>query len=212
MTSNSSADDLIGEIRKNNPDLVLLLETNQRWVSKLADIEEEFKYSVIEVREDNFGIALYSKLPIDNGVIQYYGDAEVPSISAQLKSKNGKFTFIGTHPLPPINQAYYHSRNRQLLELAEEASLSKNPVVIAGDLNVSMWSSHYKVLETRGGLRNTRIGRGVGATWPSTVSWFGIPIDHVLVSEQFVIQDFKVGKNTGSDHLPISVNLRFSGI
>jgi len=208
-TRNSSSETLIERIKNSNPDIVLLLEVNRRWVESLGQIEKEFKYSVISDREDNFGIALYSKLPIANKAIQYYGDSVVPSIFVELKSDNGNFTFICTHPLPPISQEYYDSRNKQLRALAKEADLSNTPFVLAGDLNTTMWSSHYKVLETDGGLRNTRFGRGIFPTWPSMVSWFGIPIDHILVSTHFIVQSFDVGQSTGSDHLPINVSLTF---
>ena len=186
----------------------MLLETNQRWIAKLTELNKEFKYSVIETREDNFGIALYSKLPIESNAIRDYGGASVPSIWAELQFESKSFTFIGTHPLPPINQEYYHYRNQQLQALAQEASLSKKPLVVAGDLNTTMWSSHYKVLENEGGLRNTRNGQCICPTWPSMVSWFDIPIDHILVSEHFIIQRFQVGQNTGSDHLPVTVSLK----
>ena len=208
LTSNSSAELLMGLIRDDNPDIILLLETNGRWVGQLTAINKEYKYSVIEAREDNFGIALYSKLPIENKTIRYFGGASVPSVLVELKSDMGNFTFIATHPLPPINKQYFHSRNEQLLALAQEARISKNPLIIAGDLNATMWSSHYKVLCDEGGLRNARDGYGVGSTWPSMALWFGIPIDHIMVSEHFATQSFKVGRNTGSDHLPISVSLR----
>ena len=207
LTRNLSANALKKIIKNENPDVILLLETNHRWLEDLAELNHNYPYSLLKPRSDNFGIALYSKFAITKQAVQYYGATSVPSVEVSFSTKQGEFTFIGTHPLPPLNEENYASRNAQLHAIAKHAAISTFPIVVAGDLNSTMWSTHYQVLETIGNLKNTRQGYGVAATWPAGLSTFGIPIDHILISSDFIVHDFTIGENTGSDHSPIIVSL-----
>jgi endonuclease/exonuclease/phosphatase (EEP) superfamily protein YafD len=208
-SGNRSPDSLMRLISEEEPDIVLLLETNQRWVNYMNEIEGTYTENVIQAREDNSGIALYSKMPIRSSEIRYFGLTKAPSIVATIESKQGKFDLIGTHPLPPVTPRFYQSRNSQLQALAEAASQWERPLILAGDLNTTMWSSHYELLESVGGLNNARDGFGMSATWPSHFAYLGIPIDHVLTSKHFVTNSFTVGPHTGSDHRPIITVLSF---
>ena len=85
---------------------------------------------------------------------------------------------------------------------------STRPVVLAGDLNVTMWSPHYIDFIRTSGLTNARDGYGIGGTWPS-IPLLGLPIDHILTTKGSWIGDFRVHSGVGSDHLPVSVELTF---
>ena len=65
-------------------DLIVLEEVNSVWISRLAGLLKTHPHSVIEAREDNFGIALFSKLPIDRFEILDLGEVGVPSIAARV--------------------------------------------------------------------------------------------------------------------------------
>ena len=52
-------------------------------------------------RQDNFGIALYSKYPFVRSEIRQVGEADIPSVIAELELPEGRLTVIGTHALPP---------------------------------------------------------------------------------------------------------------
>jgi len=45
-----------------------------------------------------------------------------------------------------------------------------------------------------------------GIRWSIKVGYIDLPIDHVLVSDDFKISDIAVGEELGSDHLPIMTN------
>ena len=82
--------------------------------------------------------------------------------------------------------------------------------IIAGDLNITRWSPWFEVLTGAGGLRDGQEGFGLQTTWPSRMGrWFGIAIDHTLVSSSIRVVNRTVGPNLGSDHYPVVTTVEF---
>lgn len=205
LTSNRNYGNFISLIQKENPDIIVVMEINKNWVNALDLLKKEYMYSSLAPRADNFGIGVYSKLPITMESIKYFGASGVPSIVLSLDTGEAALTLVATHPLPPIGDSYFKSRNMQLFHVAKEIEKINGPLILAGDLNTTMWSSYYNQLEKNAKLRNVRRGFGINATWPSQFGFFGIPIDHILVSEEIGVVNLKVGASVGSDHLPLIV-------
>ena len=115
-------------IRAANPDIVGLLEVNQRWLRALAPLHARYPFRVEHPQEDNFGIALFSRFPIDNPQLR-------PLAVPGLKMITGEFTLGSTpiaiavaHPVPPAGRSLSALRNRQLVRLAESM---QNLMVVA---------------------------------------------------------------------------------
>ena len=68
-----------------------------------------------------------------------------------------------------------------------------------------MWSIDYEKFINITKLKNSRMGVGILPTWPAPVPL--IPIDHVLVSSDIKVRNISVGRDIGSDHLPLIVDL-----
>jgi hypothetical protein len=100
-------------------------------------------HSLTQPREDNFGIGLFSKLPLEESEVAYIGSADVPSILATLKAEKTNFRVIATHPLPPGGRDYSRLRNEQLEELPDHLR-SPLPLILLGDLNVTPWSYYFR--------------------------------------------------------------------
>ena len=205
LTDNRAYDSFYSLVEAEQPDLLVVLEANDEWVRELWDLEQILPYSVMEPREDNFGIALYSKLPLDDVELHDWAEAayEVPSITAQIDWNGRPVEVIATHPLPPINSTYYEGRNEHIDQLAYYAQGLGRSLILAGDLNTTMWSPYYQSLVRRAKLKNTREGFGIQPTWPSEVPPLQIPIDHVLVSRDFTVLETRRGRSVGSDHYPL---------
>ena len=206
-TSNNQYQKLIDLVHAESPDLLVTQEVNKRWITELQKLSTRYPYQYTVPRQDNFGIALFSKHPFENVAENYWGGAQVPSLTATLIIGGQTITVIATHPLPPIDPQYYQARNAQLNVVAKAASTVNGPLILIGDLNITMWSSDYPILETATQLRNARKGFGLLPTWPSKLLPVMIPIDHCLVSAHFSVRDFSVVNDIGSDHLPIIVRL-----
>ena len=201
-TRMGSPERVLASIRKYEPDILVLEEISSEWTMHLAGLEDDYPYSSVMPREDNFGIALYSKLPISDERIEYIGSAMVPSIVATISAGSTQLHVVATHPVPPAGAQYSGWRNEQLSLLPSYVS-GKLPVILAGDLNVSPWNHYFRKLLAETGLRNSAQGRGYRPTWPSYMPLLRIPLDHILHSQDIIITGMFVGEDTGSDHYPV---------
>jgi endonuclease/exonuclease/phosphatase (EEP) superfamily protein YafD len=76
-----------------------------------------------------------------------------------------------------------------------------------GDLNATPWSRPFRRFVGRSGLCDSRAGFGVQASFPAASALLRIPIDHVLVSCVIGVRNRRIGRDVGSDHLPVIVDL-----
>jgi endonuclease/exonuclease/phosphatase family metal-dependent hydrolase len=193
-------------LRRFSPDIVVLEEVSTKWLSDLGPVLASYEHSSQEPREDNFGIALFSRFPFTQSGVAYIGDAEVPSIVAEIETGQGKCTVLATHPLPPAGREYSRLRNGQLAQLPRYVHRAASPVLLLGDLNVSPWSPYFRRLLRESGLRDSAQGRGVRPTWPTFNPLMLIPIDHCLYSPGIAIVNRQTGPHVGSDHFPVVVD------
>jgi endonuclease/exonuclease/phosphatase (EEP) superfamily protein YafD len=206
-SGNENYQEFIDFVLEEVPDVLVAQEVNDEWGIQLQGLKNVYPHSYLKPREDNFGIAIFSKYPYDDIEEYYWGLSYLPSLKAVITAFNKPVTIITTHPLPPINSDYYISRNAQIEKVANVSKHTETPLILIGDLNVTMWSSDYTPLELDAGLINTRKGFGVLPTWPTINPIIMIPIDHCLVSSHFVVRSTRVGRHIGSDHLPLIVEL-----
>ncbi len=136
----------------------MLEEINAEWLRQLADLKNLFPHSIEATREDNFGIVLLSRHPIENRDAVHIGPAEVPSVLTHMVIRGRSLTVLGTHPLPPGGREYSHLRNQQLEEVSEVLRKESGARVLIGDLNTTPWNHYFKRLVHRSGLRDSSAG------------------------------------------------------
>lgn len=206
-TPNREVNRMLRFLNETKPDLLLLMEVNQRWMEDLEGLRSDYPYQVSRPRDDNFGIALFSRLALTNATILYLGEAGVPSVATDVLTGDTTFHLLGTHPLPPGSSEYARLRNEQLVRISEYVHRQSVPVVVLGDLNATPWSPHFESLLKNGGLQNSAKGHGVLGSWPAGLPLMRIPLDHCLISPSIQIKSRSLGPAVGGDHLPIVVEL-----
>lgn len=207
-TENHQYDRVEQFLRDTQADVLLLEEVDHRWMQQLERLRDIFPYSCAEPQSDNFGVALFSRLPLTNAAIREFGSAEVPSVCAEILLDGKPLMLVGTHPLPPGGGENARLRNEQLEILADFAAAQANPMILAGDLNTTPWSSCFRRLVKRSGLNDSFRGFGYQPTWPSPLAALGIPLDHCLFSPELSVVSRRRGPNVGSDHLPLVIEIR----
>lgn len=204
---NTNKAGVLENIHKFDPDILVFSEITAKW-EKFFDTElSAYRYRKIETQFG--GIAVYSKLPLSNTRVIYYGNVHRPRIEAEVQSGHEKFLLIAAHTFIP---KFMSIRNGELADIAADAANSKIPVVLAGDLNCSPWSFYFAKLQRDGNLFDTEPGFGLQCSWPTSVlgripSPTFIPIDHFLVSDDFNVVNRALGVYDGSDHLPVFLDL-----
>jgi endonuclease/exonuclease/phosphatase (EEP) superfamily protein YafD len=206
-TENQRYDLVKACILENNPDVVVLEEVNDRWLEELAGLHDNYPHSYSEPREDNFGILLLSKLPLENPEIVYLGDAEVPSVTAMIKFRGKAMTLLGTHPLPPSSRENTSLRDGQLAAIPKFLNGRKGSAVLLGDLNTTPWSHSFRRLLRESGLADSSRGFGLQASWPANLFPLRIPIDHCLLTADLKVVNRWIASDVGSDHFPLVVEI-----
>ncbi len=192
-----------------DPDIVLLVEVTSHWARELQRFAARYPYVLAAPRDDKFGIMLLTRLEMRDGIVRQIVQPNVPSIKARMRLASGfEFAFYGLHPRPPLPGQSSHSRDIELLHVAEEVSREAMPAIVCGDLNDVAWSWTTRRFLTVSGLLDPRIGRGVFATFHADYWFARWPLDHLFHSRDFTLVRLAVEPHIGSDHFPIYCRLQ----
>lgn len=133
-----------------------------------------------------------------------------PRVEVTFGSKFQGLTLIGVHLMRPIDS--YLGNYREVNLVAERVrsvrERRRGPVIVAGDFNLTAWSSNWSVFRKRSGLKH--MGRFL-PSWPSQPR--GLPqlaIDHVFASNDVTFHNVALGPDVGSDHRAIIADFKLS--
>ncbi|WP_026952081.1 endonuclease/exonuclease/phosphatase family protein [Algoriphagus mannitolivorans] len=195
-------------IQSRNPDVVFLVETNEKWIEQLQALEKEYPHRILLPKENTYGLAFYSKFPLLREEIKYLVDPEIPSIELDIQLDSGKtVTLYGIHPTPPVpgENEKSTSRDAEILIVGKKSKNNPNPSLVIGDLNDVAWSYTTSLFLKISEMADPRRGRGLYSTFHAKVPFFRWPLDHVFLSTHFGLSQIKVLPNFGSDHFPIEI-------
>ncbi len=199
-------------VEKMNPDLILLAEPDERWCREVAALEESHPHTVVYPLENAYGMALYSRLELENPRLNFFIEDDIPSIITGVKLKSGEIIQLYCiHPRPPVPTESLRSNERdaELLFVGRMINELDQPTIIAGDLNDVAWSRTTKLFQKISGLLDPRIGRGLYTSFHAKNPLIRFPLDHVFHSKHFRLQDLRRLPGSGSDHFPIFISLNY---
>lgn len=197
-TNRQSAAEL-QEIQVLSPDIAILVEVDSWWAKQLESLEAAYPYNLVEARDGYFGMAVFSRIPLQKSLIRDFSGYEIPSLLIQFELDGRPVTLIGTHPPPPVDAESFRIRNWQIAELAREARLCNQPLIVVGDFNCTPWSATFHHFLRESGLRKSSVSRQI--TWsPWRSHWLGFPIDFQLASSEWQEVKAQTGRYLGSDH------------
>lgn len=199
-------------VRKANPDLVLLLETDKVWDEGTAELAGLYQHSVKIPLGNTYGMILYSKLELRDSAVKYMVEDGIPSIHTRIVLKNGReVQLYAVHPTPPVPNENPRSteRDKELLLVADLTKESKLPVIVVGDLNDVAWSYTTELFLKMSGLLDPRRGRGFFNSFHAHYPFLRFPLDHAFISADFKLVGMKRLKNFKSDHFPIYIHVQY---
>ncbi len=207
-------------IRQQQPDVLLLQEVHPDLVSlaldDLADLYPDLYVDIVDQPEKTFVHAILSRYPVtrigaefDQGRIQ----------KARVDTPDGPIVIWNAHFIPPHGIGVtWHTDHINALEA--ELSTIEEPLILAGDLNVTAQSTTYQIIDQYLNEAHQHAGWGFGFTFPAPPHGIKrIPIsigllyriDHIFYSNHFIAHKAQTVANAaGSDHLPVTATLSFS--
>jgi len=196
---------LLELVRENGPDVVVVQELTPHAESVLTELDSVLPYHHKFATDGPTGIGLWSRLPLESSKTFALGRA--PAIEARVQTPAGTVTVIGVHLRAPTTSTRAAVRNQELRTLAAHSTAIAGPLVVAGDFNVTPYSPYFTDWLRASGLTDSRRGRTLSVSWPATLPWFGIPIDHVAVNDGFTILSHRRLPDFASDHYGVLVEL-----
>ncbi len=212
LIDNKETGKLVKLVENVNPDLVLLAEPDERWLKEVAELEKEYKYNVKYALDNAYGMALYSRLELENPQLKFLVEDDIPSIHTGVRLGSGDLIKLYcVHPRPPMPPENDRSteRDAELIMVGRMIKGTNTPTIIAGDLNDVAWSRTTTLFQKISNMLDPRIGRGLFSSF-HTGHWFiRFPLDHVFHTNHFRLADIKRLPSIGSDHFPIYVALSY---
>lgn len=197
------------------PDIVVTEETRRSFAEAVRDsglypFETEGELSLADDKK------VFSRYPIRE--FQQLGDLPGRKIGRHpmrlvIETPAGPLVVYAIHPDTPRSREQWLDRNAYFERLATaiRGEAEGTPVVLAGDWNMPAYSAFFRDFFAETGYRFARPGLWLPVTRfamrLARFGYFGSTIDHVAVSPQIRVTDWKRGSDIGSNHLPVIVDL-----
>lgn len=207
-TDNERYGDVLRYLQDQSFDVVVLLEVSTQWIDQLAALHDDFPHSLIEPRNDNFGIAIFSRYPFSEKAVVPLTDYRIESLDVSISVDQRALRILATHPLPPVSGSSTAARDAQLQTLTRPPH--DLPTLVIGDFNLTQFSPRFDDLLRRSGMRDTSIGHGLPPTWMRAIPVFSIPIDQAIFTPDISVLTREVGPSLGSDHNPLILSIAFA--
>jgi endonuclease/exonuclease/phosphatase (EEP) superfamily protein YafD len=203
---NEQYEAVASQLAENGADIVLLVETDPDFFAGLSPYVD-YPYSYHEINFADEGLILLSRWPLTIRQDPQLTEILRSYVLAEVATPAGSLQFLGAHTLSPSGPRSWSYRNIELAALADFAAAQPGPLVIAGDLNVTVWSPAFADLLADGHLVQARVGQGVLPTWPAFAGPLGVPIDQVLMTPDLAARSLRTLPALGSDHRPLLAEL-----
>ena len=224
--------DLLQEIVRRDPDIIMLQELNPEVESRLTPlIESRYPCRVLNPQVGTTGMGVYAKFPCTERPRQKeYFAAGLPQFVDVTLPSGKRLTVANVHTNPPhvipdflAGEGLFGAMGRTVALreehasnlLAELASAPSDGQLVAGDFNMTTRNRVYGIMRARelqdAWSVTSRIG---GGTWPNasvTALRWPLRLDFVFVSKALVpLLAENLDSSGGSDHRGIFVQIGWS--
>jgi endonuclease/exonuclease/phosphatase (EEP) superfamily protein YafD len=204
---------LLATVRDTDPDVVLAVETDEKWARALEPLSRDYPHVVRQPQDNWYGLMLFSRLPLVDPRVDFLVQDDIPSVHTGVRLGNGEVIHLhGLHPRPPepIRDQDSTPRDAELVVVGTAVGKTPDrPTVVAGDLNDVAWSPTSEHFMRLSRLLDPRCGRGMYNSYNADNRFMRYPLDHVFHSNQFRLVELRRLPNVGSDHFPMLVELSY---
>lgn len=217
LYTNTRTDQALAEIRRVDPDLLVLQEYTPQWDAALyPTLVENYPFVTRCIRAGPFGSAIFSRLAFigEPELLRPPGDARLPTLRARMLFDGQPVVVYGIHLWPPKGLDLFAAQRGRQFHLADRLAAEEGPILVCGDFNYTPWHEMHRAM-LRLGLQEVHelAGWGRGSTWPMTLPGRFVPgvrIDHVYVGGGLTCTSARTGSPAGSDHRPVIAEVGFA--
>lgn len=211
LQTNKGFQDFIDLIEKELPDILITMESNDAWDQSTSKAFPEYKYTVKASLDNFYGMHLYSKIPLETGVVKYLVEKDIPSIHCEIQFASQRFNLIIIHPAPPSPTENETSKERdaELMLVGKICRSSVDATIVCGDLNDVVWSKTTRLFSKMTGYKNPRMGRGLFSSFHTKYWLLRYPLDHLFYSKDLYVTEIKRLARFGSDHFAMYYKVAF---
>lgn len=207
---NRRADKCLRVIKKNEPDLVLLVETDQWWQEAVSILKKHYPYHVEYPQDNTYGMLLFSRLKLEEVEIKFLIEDHIPSIHTKVVLRSGdRIKLFCIHPEPPAPSESIRTteRNAEILKIGRMARDCGLPAIVCGDLNDVAWSYTTELFLKTSNMLDPRRGRGFYNSFNAKYFFLRWPLDHFFCSQEFKLINLKRLEHIESDHFPMLIKV-----
>jgi len=207
----AASDDLVRVLRKSGADVIGIQELPSGQEAKLeAELRNEYPHQIF-LSEGFSGIGVLSRHPITEQV-GFWIASDRPYLDVRLDVNGNPLRIIVAHPHVHFGPGAPAAIQAKMSALADLINRGESTILM-GDFNFTDQNGGYRSLVEAGFLDVHRaVGWGFGSTYPER-RWSGdgwlplVRIDHIFVSDDICPRRVWLGRDGGSDHLPVMTDL-----
>ena len=208
---------IVDHIEASDADVVAIHELLPHQWDGLEPLLDEYPYRIAEPLaeadgEPGGGMALLARAPLTRVAVDpSTSPIDRVTLAATIEIANEEVLVVGLHPhASRTDSVKVELRERQLAGVAALAGDVDMPAIVIADLNVTPTSPVYDDFLDDLGWRDPHRLVGWHSSWPTWGAPFGMPIDHVFVSNEIALHGYETGDGAGSDHRSVvaTISLR----
>ena len=203
---------LLDLVEQVDPDVLMVVEIDDRWLEALAPLRERYAHVEARPLDNGYGMAMFSKHPLLDAEWREVLIEKVPSLKVRIELNGDPIRLYMIHPEPPVPNHSTDGRDAEIGLVGIEAHEDPLPAIVAGDLNDVAWSHTTRRFQRLSGLLDPRVGRGFFNTFHAGVPIWRWPLDHLFHDPRFRLIEMRRLPSVGSDHYPVLFRLALTAV
>lgn len=205
---NGQLERVAGLVRETRPDIVVLLEVEAHVRPQLDTVATQYPYRVECWQETWCDALVLSRLPLtDIRSTLPAPKFRRPMGAVEVTIEDRKLTLFPAHLSLPYPLNGRDAQTGEIDEVIKTIAGIAGPRILTGDFNASPWATTMGKPQTQ--LNMTLLTGGDGS-WPTFLPRaMGIPIDHVLATQELALLSRKLFTVSGSDHRAVLAEIAF---
>lgn len=202
---NGDLDPVARYLEASQADVIILHEIDGKQLARLRELMPAYPHGTMTpaVRRVT---AILSRWPIREVEHLTIPDRITRIHRVSIEWRGSRVSVVGAHLRWPFGRKAW-ARAAELALIAKVARRVSEPLVVAGDFNMTPWSAYFSRFTQDSGLTDCALGQGLLATWPAQFAPARIRIDQCFASAHWRVRAASVGPKLGSDHLPLVADL-----